>query len=48
MSLDELNLKLENTHELNRDAMLEKIVLLTVSYFCVGTEQRFIAAKDER
>lgn len=33
----------DNSHELSRDAMLEKIILLTVSYFCVGTELRFLA-----
>lgn len=38
MNLDELHSKLEITHELNRDAMLEKIVLVTVAYFCLGTE----------
>ena len=42
MSLEELNLYLDNSHELSRDAMLEKIILLTVSYFCVGTELRFL------
>lgn len=33
---------MDNSHELSRDAMLEKIILLTVSYFCVGTELRFL------
>jgi len=37
-----MNLHVDNSHELSRDAMLEKIVLLTVSYFCVGTELRFL------
>ena len=37
-----MNLHIDNSHELSRDAMLEKIVLLTVSYFCVGTELRFL------
>src|SRR6056300_553275 len=36
MSLEELNLHVDNSHELSRDAMLEKIILLSVSYFCVG------------
>jgi hypothetical protein len=48
MNMDELNSRSESTHELNRDAMLEKIVLLTVSYFCVGTEIRFLSSKDEK
>lgn len=43
LSAEELNLHIDNSHELSRDAMLEKIILLTVSYFCVGTELRFIA-----
>ena len=46
MNLDELHTKLELTHELNRDAMLEKIVLITVAYFCVGTELRFLSSKS--
>ena len=28
--------------ELNRDAFLEKLSVLTVSYFCVSTEMRFL------
>jgi hypothetical protein len=31
--------------ELTNDTMLEKIILFVVSYFCVGTEIRFVAAK---
>ena len=42
LSLDEMNLHIDNSHELSRDAILEKIILLTVSYFCVGTELRFL------
>ncbi len=45
MSLEELNLHVDNSHELSRDAMLEKIILLSVSYFCVGTELRFLSAQ---
>jgi len=47
MSLEELNLHIDNSHELSRDAMLEKIILLSVSYFCVGTELRFLASSKE-
>jgi hypothetical protein len=47
MSTEELTSKLDASHELNRDAMLEKIVLLTVSSFCVATEMRFLAMKEE-
>ena len=43
MSLDELNLHIDNSHELSRDAMFEKIILLGVAYFCVGTELRFLS-----
>lgn len=42
LSTEEMNLHVDNSHELSRDAMLEKIILLTVSYFCVGTELRFL------
>jgi hypothetical protein len=31
-----------NECELSRDAFLEKIALLSVAYFCVSTEMRFI------
>lgn len=42
MGAEELNAKLETTHELGKDSMLEKIVLVSVSYFCIGTEMRFL------
>lgn len=48
MSLEELNLHVDNSHELSRDAMLEKIILLSVSYFCVGTELRFLTAQQAK
>jgi hypothetical protein len=38
LTLQEMNLHLDNSHELTRDAMLEKIILLSISYFCIGTE----------
>ena len=47
MSLEELNLHIDNSHELSRDAMLEKIILLSVSYFCVGTELRFLSTSNK-
>jgi len=47
MSLEELNLHIDNSHELSRDAMLEKIILLSVSYFCVGTELRFLSGTQK-
>lgn len=35
----------ETSHELCKDAMLEKIVLISVSYFCIATEMRFLMNK---
>jgi len=46
MNSDELSAKLEKSHELNKDSMLEKIILFVVSFFCVGTELRFLSAKE--
>jgi len=46
MNADELSAKLEKSHELNKDSMLEKIILFVVSYFCVGTELRFLSQKE--
>lgn len=46
MGSEELNAKLENTHELCKDSMLEKIVLVSVSYFCIATEMRFLMQKN--
>ncbi len=47
MALDELSFPTELSHELNKDAMLEKIILVCTAYFCLGTEFRFLAFKDE-
>lgn len=33
LNLQEMNLQLDNSHELTRDALLEKIVLLSIAYF---------------
>ena len=41
-SLDDKMSPLEISHELCKDAMLEKIVLISVAYFCIATEMRFI------
>lgn len=46
MGIEELNAKLETTHELCKDSMLEKIVLVSVAYFCIGTEMRFLMQKQ--
>jgi hypothetical protein len=48
MGTEELNTKLETTHELCKDSMLEKIVLVCVAYFCVGTEMRFLMSKGNQ
>ena len=38
----------EISHELCKDAMLEKIVLISVAYFCIATEMRFIMQKQKQ
>ena len=38
----------DTAHELCKDAMLEKIVLIAVSYFCIATEMRFIMQKEKK
>ena len=46
MREQELNARIENTHELTKDTMLEKVVLICSAYFCVATEIRFILQQD--
>ena len=46
MKEQELNANIENTHELTKDTMLEKVVLITSAYFCIATEIRFILQKE--
>jgi hypothetical protein len=36
----------QTTHELCKDSMLEKIVLVSVAYFCIATEMRFLMSKN--
>jgi len=47
LSLEELSsnngVKSETYHEVARDSMLEKIILIIIAYFCIATEMRFIA-----
>ncbi len=38
-SFDEILIRVK--HELSKDEMLEKVVLLVVALFCMGTELRF-------
>lgn len=42
------NNKLEAYHEVARDSMLEKIVLISVAYFCRATEMRFLAKSTSK
>jgi hypothetical protein len=42
LNLKELLQQSRNEMELSRDSFLEKISLLSVSYFCVSTEMRFL------
>jgi hypothetical protein len=45
LSLDSIEKRC--VYELSKDSLLEKIVLLTVGYFCVGTELRFLMASGK-
>lgn len=47
MDDDELDYPTDRFHELNKDAMLEKVVLLWACYFCVATELRFLSESRE-
>ncbi|CAI2384584.1 unnamed protein product [Moneuplotes crassus] len=47
LTLQEMYLQLDNSHELTRDAILEKVVLLSIAYFCVGTELRFLSQNQK-
>ena len=38
-SFEEIQIRVK--HELSKDEMLEKVVLVVVSLFCMGTEFRF-------
>ena len=47
MDEDELNFPTDRYHELNKDALLEKLVLACSWYFSVATELRFLADLNE-
>jgi hypothetical protein len=47
MGVEELNANFEDTHELLKDSMLEKIILISVAYFCISTEMRFLIQKGK-
>jgi len=46
LTLQEMNLHLDNSHELTWDAILEKVILISISYFCIGTELWFLSSKS--
>lgn len=48
MALDELTFPEDLAHELNKDAMLEKIILVSTAYFCLGTEFRFLSTPSDQ
>lgn len=48
ISVDELDLESDPGCELLRDAVIEKIVMLSVSYFCLATEYKFISEDKEK
>jgi len=46
ISLQDLLSSYNNDLELTREALLEKIALLCVSYFCISTEKRFLSQEN--
>lgn len=44
LNYEDLDLESDPKYELLRDAILEKVVMLTVAYFCIATELRYLAA----
>lgn len=48
VSLKDLMSSTRNEAELSRDSFLEKLSLLSVSYFCVSTEMRFLLLSREQ
>lgn len=48
ITLKDLLTNPRNETELSRDSFLEKISLLSVSYFCVSTEMRFLLLSREQ
>lgn len=43
MGADELVSTAKNANDVNKDSLLENLVLYVVSMFCAGTELRFMA-----
>lgn len=38
----------ETSHDLLKDAMLEKVILIAVAYFCIATEMRLMAQSGKK
>ena len=38
---------MKSNHELSKDIIIEKIVYITVAYFWIGTEYRFLSSKSD-
>lgn len=47
MTAQELTQNISKYHEFQKDPMLEKLVLLTVAFFSVGTELRLVVDEDK-
>ena len=43
LNYEDLDLDSDPKYELLRDAILEKVVMLTVAYFCIATELRLLS-----
>jgi len=39
---EELDTQIDKAHEFSKDAMLEKVVLISSAYFCVAMEMKFL------
>ena len=47
LNYDDLDLDSDPKYELLRDAILEKVVMLTVAYFCIATELRLLSTNKK-
>jgi hypothetical protein len=46
MSLEDLAMSPQIAHEICRDALYEKVIMLTIAYFSLATESRFIYTEE--
>jgi hypothetical protein len=44
---DELNNYVDKTHEFQKDAMLEKVVLISSAFYCMAMEIKFLIAEAD-